>query len=272
MFIDTHAHLWSNPQGLDALVKSGEVEQVWLMHVDYYRKGILTELAADREILEVARRYPGFFIPFGCIDFSQGPDRIDRMREQGFIGLKAIRPLKPYDDPAYLPIYERAAALRMPVLFHVGIILRNTREEMTPAQSLGPTNMRPSMLDGIAAAFPDLPLIQGHMGFPWINELFESLYYYPRIYCALCGSVDYRWLIDNLDRRCRAKDKEEVVETICDRMMFATDACYGRPNSEVPLRRAQFIEDFFKHVGDSYQWGNKTKAVLRDNARKILPG
>ena len=33
-------------------------------------------------------------------------------------------------------------------------LLEELREEMTPAQSLGPTNMRPSMLDGIAAAFP----------------------------------------------------------------------------------------------------------------------
>ena len=270
MFIDTHAHLWAKPKGLDALVKSGDVEQVWLMHVDYYRGSILKDLAPDREMLEVARRYPGFFIPFGCIDFTQGPDGIDRLKEKGFVGLKAIRPLKPYDDPSYFPIFERAAALHMPVLFHVGIILKNTREEMTPAQSLGPTNMRPSMLDGIAAAFPDLPLIQGHMGFPWLDELFESLFYYPKIYCSLCGYVDYRWLIDHLDRRCRAQEKEDAVETVCDRMMFATDSCYGRPAGEGPVRRAQFFEDFFKYAGSSYQWGDKAKAVLRDNALRFM--
>jgi predicted TIM-barrel fold metal-dependent hydrolase len=209
--IDTHAHLWRDPQGLDRVAESGQIEQVWLMHVSYYQGSALKDLASDKEILEVARRYPGLFIPFGCIDFEADPGQIDRMKDQGFVGLKAIRPRLPYDDPAYLPIYERAAVLRMPILFHVGIILKNRREEMTPAQSLGPTNMRPSMLDGIAAAFPELPLIAGHMGLPWLNELFEALYYYPNIFCSLCGYVDYRWLMDNLDRRCSAGIANETL-------------------------------------------------------------
>ena len=269
MVIDTHAHLWKNPKGLDDVVKSDLIEQVWLMEVSYYQGSALRDLASAEEVLEVSRRYPGFFIPFGFIDFAKGPDQIDRMKEQGFVGLKAIRPPLPYDDPGYFPLYERAAILKMPILFHVGIILKNTREEMTPTQSLGPTNMRPSMLDGIAAAFPTLPLIQGHMGFPWLNELFESLYYYPKIYCALCGFVDYRWLIDHLDRRCGAGN--DPMETMCERMLFATDRVYGREETAEDAERfARFIEQFFLNVGRSYIWGTKADAVMRDNARRIM--
>ena len=269
MIIDAHAHLWSKPKDLDKVAESGGIEQVWLMHISYYRASSLKDLASEQEMLEVARRYPGFFIPFGEIDFTKGPEQIDRMKDAGFVGLKAIRPPKPYDDPSFLPIYERAEANRMPVLFHVGIILKNTREEMTPAQSLGPTNMRPSMLDGIAAAFPKLPLIAGHMGLPWINELFEALYYYPKIYCALCGYVDYRWLMDNLDRRPQAGVEGE---TFCDRMMFATDYVYGRePHLLETLRFGQFMRDFFTHAGRSYQWGARIEFILHQNARKILP-
>jgi len=270
MVIDTHAHLWKDPQGLDEVAESGVVGQVWLMEVPYYRGSTLKDLASPQEVLEVARRYPGLFIPFGFIDFSGPPEQVDRMKEQGYVGLKAIRPLLPYDDPSYLPIYERAAALDMPILFHVGIIMKNTREEMTPNQSLGPTNMRPSMLDGIAAAFPDLPLIAGHMGLPWLDELFEALYYYPRIYCSLCGYVDYRWLIDHLDRACASQG--QVRETFCDRMMFATDCTYGRGSMVGQLRQSEvFMEQFFVRVGRSYQWGAKADAVLRGNAGKIIP-
>ena len=269
MVIDTHAHLWKEPQDLDALVKSEIIEQVWLMEVPYYHDSGLKDLASAQEVLAVSRRYPGFFIPFGFIDFSKGPEQVDRMKEQGFVGLKAIRPLRPYDDPAYFPIYERAALLQMPILFHVGIILKNTRGEMTPNQSLGPTNMRPSMLDGIAAAFPELPLIQGHMGFPWINELFESLYYYPRIYCSLCGFIDYGWLIDHLDRRCGAGN--DPMETVCDRMLFATDGTYGRKGTVQGCERfAQFIQQFFQHVGRTHIWGTKGDAVMRGTARKLM--
>ena len=129
--------------------------------------------------------------------------------------------------------------------------------------------MHPSMLDGIAAAFPNLPLIQGHMGFPWLDELFESLYYYPRIYCSLCGLIDYRWLIDHLDRRCGAG--KDSIETLCDRMLFATDAVYGREGSvENAEHFARFIEQFFENVGRSYIWGSKAQAVMYGTARSIM--
>lgn len=270
MVIDTHAHLWKDPQDLDVLVASDTIRQVWLMEVPYYRGSLLRELASAEDLLEVSRRYPGFFIPFGFIDFSKGSEQVDRMKERGFMGLKAIRPLRPYDDPSYFPIYERAAHLNMPILFHVGIILKNTREEMTPDQSLGPTNMRPSMLDGIAAAFPDLPLIAGHMGFPWLDELFESLFYYPRIYCSLCGYIEYRWLIDHLDRRCATASTP--TETLCDRMLFATDMTYGREGSVQRAEEfAHFMDQFFQHVGRTYLWGTKREAVLQGTARRIVP-
>ncbi len=269
MFIDSHAHLWKDPQGLDAIAESEAIDQVWLMSISYYRDSLLKDLAGDDEVLAVSKRYPGFFVPFGCIDFDGNAEQVDRLKEAGFYGLKAIRPPLAYDHPSYFPIYERAAALQMPILFHVGIIFKNTREEMDPGRSLGPTNMRPSMLDAIAAAFPHLPLIAGHMGVPWLNELFEMLYYYPRTYCSLCGYVDYRWLIDHLDRRCGADPG--VAETLCDRMMFATDLAYGR-DTGLPhiLRAAQFYEDFFSRVGQSYGWGAKTDTVLSGTARKII--
>lgn len=268
--IDTHAHLWKNPKGLDALVASEKIEQVWLMEISYYRGSTLKDLASADEILEVSRRYPGFFIPFGFVDFSLGPDQVDRMKERGFVGLKAIRPALPYDDPTYFPIYERAEALNMPLLFHVGIILKNTRDEMTPHQSIGPTNMRPSMLDAIAAAFPNLTVLAGHMGFPWLDELFETLYYYPNVYCTLCGHIDYRWLIDHLDRRCVTDDGK--LETICERMLFATDHIYGRDEQarEKPERFANFIEDFILNAGTTHIWGTKGDKVLSETARKIM--
>lgn len=269
--IDAHAHLWKNPVGLDALAESEQIDQVWLMEVPYYRASEMKNLASADEILEVSRRYPGLFVPFGFVDFTQGPEQVDRMKEKGFVGLKAIRPNLPYDDPSYFPIYERADALGMPILFHVGIILKNTREEMTPSQSLGPTNMRPSMLDGIAAAFPGLTVIAGHMGFPWLDELFEMLFYYGRTYCTLCGYVDYRWLMDHLDRRCGAGN--DPGETLCDRMLFATDFTYGRPEAVQRAEEfAKYMEGFFQNAGRTYMWGTRTDAVLRETAKRIIEG
>ncbi len=86
--IDTHAHLWRNPQGLDRLVESEKIEQVWLMEIPYYRRSALKDLASSIGILEVSQRYPGFFILFGFIDFSKEPEQVDRMKDQGFVGHK----------------------------------------------------------------------------------------------------------------------------------------------------------------------------------------
>ena len=243
------------------------------MDIPYYQpctRGLLRDIAGPDMVLEVSQRYPGLFIPFGFIDYTAGPDHVERMKERGFVGLKAIRPPLPYDDPSYLPIYEKADALRMPILFHVGIIAKNLREEMTPAQSLGPTNMRPSMLDGIAAAFPKLPLIAGHMGFPWLDELLEMLYYYPNTYCSLCGLVDYKWLIDNLDKRC-SRD-QTGRQTMVDRMLFASDSMYGVEETfGNVVKLARFMEGFFAFVGSRFNsWGDKADEVFHKTAASIM--
>ena len=67
----------------------------------------------------------------------------------------------------------------MPILFHVGIISKGLWHQMEVPGFPGPRNMKPSMLDTIADAFPGLQLIQGHLGIPWIDELSESLSVIP---------------------------------------------------------------------------------------------
>lgn len=265
MIIDTHAHLAANPKGLDEVAEGGVIEQVWLLEIRHDgRQDPNFEWASTSEMLEVSRRYPGFFIPFGFIDFMSGPEQVDRMRDAGFPALKAIRPPEPYDAPAYFPIYERADALGMPILFHVGIIAHRLPAELRHLEPPGPTTMRPSMLDGIAAAFPKLKLIQGHMGVPWTNELFESLYYYDQMYCSVCGLVDYKWLIENLDRSCANR------ENFCDRMMFAVDTLYGMEGTAESVRkRAAFMDMFFDNVGRTYRWGADKAKFLRENAIKF---
>ena len=44
--------------------------------------------------------------------YQMTPDEITRRRDQGFAGLKFIAPLRPYNDRAYFPLYERAAELQ----------------------------------------------------------------------------------------------------------------------------------------------------------------
>jgi predicted TIM-barrel fold metal-dependent hydrolase len=138
------------------------------------------------ECLSFARRHEDLFIPSAVID----PDDVDgrevrRLHELGYRGLKIIGTRRAYDDYKYFGTYAAAEELRMPILFHMGVIgggvdysithprrdpaaaasLRRMRESrMRPPRDVSATRMRPFHLDTIANNFPELRLIGAHMG------------------------------------------------------------------------------------------------------------
>ena len=264
--IDTHAHLWKEPNSkyLDRMAEDGIITQVWIQAHECHRVTPTYRSATSAQVLEASRRYPGFILPFGYLNWLKDASQVDRMKEEGFFGLKAIRPIYAYDDERYFPLYERAQALEMPILFHVGVIAKKSREEMTnPHFSPGPIKMRPSMLDTISTVFPKLKLIQGHMGVPWCNELFESLWFYSNIYCSVNGLIDWKWLIDNLDRRT------EMDVPFHQKMMFATDAYYGLLDPERIYRAVFFMREFYRRVGMTYEWGLHGEDFMYNNAKRF---
>lgn len=272
MVVDAHAHLYRNPRDLDRIVNSGIIEQVWIMNTYYaYDKECPEGHATQKEIIRVAKEYKGFFVPFGFLDFRKGPEVVEELRDKGFVGLKAIMPPKPYDDPSYFPYYQKAQELDMPILFHTGIIGKMTREEAGEGLFVGPTNMRPSMLDGIAAAFPKLIIIGGHLGWPWLEETKESLNYYPNIYHDISGAhfgLYLNWLVDNLDLRC----SDGTGRYFSDKILFAVDGRYGREKDHSSIFKAiKFWELFFEYVGPFHHWGEKkeTEKIMRLNARNL---
>ena len=181
-FIDAHAHLTHNATGIDRIVESGVFEQVWLM--DLSGVGSLGDVcfAEQKELLETVRRYDGFFLAFGFIDLDRDtPDQINRLRDLGFVGLKPYKQLQPYNHEKYYPLYERAQELGMPVLFHTGLIAKGSPYDPAHPHAFGPENMRPIHLAGIAEAFPELQIIGGHQGYPFLEEVQHNLYYYKNI-------------------------------------------------------------------------------------------
>ena len=273
MIIDAHAHLSKEPKYLDRIVNSGAIEQVWLMDVSFYGNRPVSTLgwivASPEEILKVAKRYKGFFIPFGYLDFRKEPEIVDKLYEKGFIGLKAIRPPKPYNDPSYFPYYEKAQELKMPILFHTGQIAADTQEVVGENLSLGPMNMRPMMLETIASAFPSLTIIGAHLGTPpWFEEAFNAVRTCPNVYYDFSGLAyeDFiQWFIKHLDQKCAGG------KYTTDKILFAIDSLYGRKdkNGHI-LKEAKFKEKLIRNVGYNYRWGEDVEKILRTNAKKIM--
>lgn len=265
MIIDAHAHLAKGPKDLEKIFKSKVIKQVWLMDVSFYKDG---PFASQEEILKVAKDYPDFFVPFGFLDFRKSPEIVEELHSKGFIGLKAIRPLKPYDDMSYFPYYEKAEKLKMPILFHAQIIAHATQKEIEEGLSLGPTNMKPSMLQTIAAAFPNLIIIGGHPGFPWQEETFWSLWYYSNISHDISGG-DFVPLLEWLLKILNYRDYQGKPFT--EKILFATDAIYGREkNHQNVFEEINFWEKLLKEISRFFHWQGEEENIFYLNAKKIM--
>ena len=253
--IDAHAHLCHNAKGIDKIVESGVFEQIWLMDLSGIGSIGEFQFATQEEILQAVKRYEGFFLAFGSLDLDKAvPDDINRLRDMGFVGLKPYKQLKPYSEPAYFPLYERAQELRMPVLFHTGLIARGQPYCGTASHAFGPENMRPIHLAAIAEAFPELQIIAGHQGWPWMEEMEHNLYYYRNITGDVSGYLrSVPKLNEILDRRAH----DGTDRYFNEKLHFATDEFYGNEDCNArALRLAKFWESYFEFVGGLYyRWG-----------------
>jgi len=274
--IDAHAHLCHNAKGIDAIVDSGIFEQIWLMDLS----GIGTlgkyQFATQEELLQTVKRYDGFFLAFGFLDLDRAvPDDISRLRDLGFVGLKPYKQFKPYSDPSYFPLYERAQQLNMPMLFHTGLIAQGKPYDGKYTHAFGPENMRPIHLAAIAEAFPDLQIIGGHQGWPWMEEMEHNLYYYRNITGDISGYLrSVPRLNEILDRRAH----DGTDRYFNDKLHFATDEFYGDEGCNArALRLVKFWESYFEFVGGCYyRWGRpeEQEKFFRGNAaalRKHFP-
>lgn len=176
MVIDCHVHCSRDRAWVDRVMKEAD------------RLGIdkLCLLGNHPGIRYAMEKYPQKTIAMGY--FRLGHDNetlVDDFRAEGFRGLKVIRPMANYDDKAYYPVYERASACRMPILFHTGIVARGSGDRYS---DVSVDRMRPMYLDTIARRFQELTLIMAHFGNPWYEEAGEVLRMNENVYADLTGS------------------------------------------------------------------------------------
>jgi hypothetical protein len=118
------------------------------------------------------------FIGFASVDpMKKGAAREleNAVRKMGLKGLKldpALQDFRP-DASKVLPVYEAAAALKIPVLMHTGM----SWAPGTPLE-VG----RPLLLEGPVRRFPKLNFVLAHFGWPWVWEATALALKYPNVY------------------------------------------------------------------------------------------
>ena len=179
--IDVHVHYDGEPGVLDQVLNK-------MKAID----GMTVLLTTDKGFPEASRfikQHPDRFVGFGDVKLDD-PDvlaKIDRFHEAGFRGLGEITTsLKPYDDPSYWPIYDRAEQYHMILLFHTGIVARQHPEQPTDVSF---ERSRATRLDLIARHWPQLTIIGAHLGNPDYAEAAEVGRWSPNLYFDVSGTT-----------------------------------------------------------------------------------
>ncbi len=159
---------------------------------------LLTTPPQFDQVRRFLEQHADCLIGFGDVRLDD-PDAlnwIERFHQAGFDGLgEFTSSARPFDHPAYGPLFARAAELRLITLFHTGIVFR---PEPRVAANISSDRLRVTRLDAILRQFPDLVVIAAHMGNPdyvWAAELSR---WNPNLYLDLSGSTliktasDYR--------------------------------------------------------------------------------
>lgn len=140
-------------------------------------KGLPNDYYAD-----LVRQYPDRFIGIAGIDPLKGMDAVREIRRCHELGLRgvAIRPFMfgiPPTHAKMYPIYSTCVELSLPIWFHLSINYSTQNMEVE----------RPIHLDVVAQDFPELKMIAGHGGWPWVAELTAVAWRNPNVYIDIAS-------------------------------------------------------------------------------------
>jgi len=135
--------------------------------------------ATNDEVAELLRDYPDRFIGLARISGLHGMRGVreleHRVREQKFaaLGVSALVDGIPASDRRYYPLYAKAVELDIPVRIYSSMNYATDRP-----YDLG----HPRHLDQVAIDFPELTLIGGLGGWPWVNEMVALVRRHPKLH------------------------------------------------------------------------------------------
>ena len=135
--------------------------------------------ASNDEVAELLQLYPDRFLGLARISGlnpMRGVRELEhRVREQKFraLGVSALVAGIPASDRRYYPLYAKAVELDIPVRVYSSMNYATDRP-----YDLG----HPRHLDQVAIDFPELTIIGGLGGWPWVNEMVALVRRHPKLH------------------------------------------------------------------------------------------
>jgi predicted TIM-barrel fold metal-dependent hydrolase len=134
----------------------------------------------NADLIAMAKQYPDSFIclaEFSAYDGMRGVRALqDVVQNHGIHGFRtsSLYTMLPASDRRYYPLYAKCVELDIPVRIYTAMSYANDRP-----YDLG----HPRHLDQICVDFPELRVIAGLGGWPWVNETVALLRRHPNLYC-----------------------------------------------------------------------------------------
>ncbi len=136
--------------------------------------------APNSSIAQIHRDHPGRFKTFAVLDPRDGMRAVRELerlvREDGATGIR-VNPLYtclPANDRRYYPLYAKCVELDVAVRIYTSMNYANDRP-----YDLG----HPRHIDDVAIDFPELRIIAGLSGWPWVADMIGLLRRHPNLYC-----------------------------------------------------------------------------------------
>lgn len=179
--VDIHVHFDAkNPNYIEDFLKVSERLNLTAL--------MLTPFENRKVVAEAAKQHPTRIVPFGYVELDD-PNvvkQVEELHSMGFRGLGELEFVqKPYNDPSYFPVYERANEYGWVVLFHTGIVLR---AKFTEPENVASGRMRPIHLEEIARRFPKITVLGAHCGNPEYQWAAEIARWNSNVFFDLSGS------------------------------------------------------------------------------------
>lgn len=130
-------------------------------------------------VAALVRAHPTRLSGIASVDLMRPMDAVRELRravkELGLIGLRALPWLwrLPPNDRRYYPLYAECIELGVPFCLQVG-----HAGPLLPSEPGRPI----PYLDEVAADFPELVIVGGHIGYPWTQEMIALATKYENVY------------------------------------------------------------------------------------------
>lgn len=206
-------------------------------------------LIANDEVAKICAARPEALVGIAAVDLFRPMQAVRELRRcvrtLGFKGLRMLPWLwgLPPDDRRYYPLYAECIELDIPFCLQVG--------HAGPLKPSEPGRPIP-YLDHVAAEFPELRIVGGHIGYPWTTEMIAMATKYDNVYIDTSAYKPSRYP-DELVRYMRGHGRRKVLFG-SNFPMITPSACLA-PEQMDPLglddeARSLFLHDNAARVFD----------------------